>query len=231
MRGWGHEKTDMLHHRAPAARVRQNLAGQVWDGFENLQHRARRHEPADRIDQRHHGGSEASDPGLSLTHLERSAHQTILAVEQLKDFLKGPTRQWELVIAPAFHPKVNRQGLRIEHARSKVGDALKLKDLWRCGNTEGVDHRSRHRAASRLPDRARVRERSDSRRERSAKLVWSGIVQGFSVPPLLFMMMVLANDREVMGKRVNGRLANLLGWATTGITFPATACLVVTWFF
>jgi NRAMP (natural resistance-associated macrophage protein)-like metal ion transporter len=61
-------------------------------------------------------------------------------------------------------------------------------------------------------------------------LVWSGIVQGFSVPPLLFMMMLLANDRKVMGERVNGRLTNMLGWATTGITFLATACLVVTWF-
>jgi Mn2+/Fe2+ NRAMP family transporter len=61
-------------------------------------------------------------------------------------------------------------------------------------------------------------------------LVWSGIVQGFSVPPLLFMMMLLANDRKVMGERVNGRLTNILGWATTGITFLATLCLVVTWF-
>jgi Mn2+/Fe2+ NRAMP family transporter len=61
-------------------------------------------------------------------------------------------------------------------------------------------------------------------------LVWSGIVQGFSVPPLLFMMMLLANDRKVMGERVNGRFTNFLGWATTGITFLATVCLVVTWF-
>ncbi|EIM30772.1 NRAMP family divalent metal transporter [Microvirga lotononidis] len=61
-------------------------------------------------------------------------------------------------------------------------------------------------------------------------LVWSGIVQGFSVPPLLFMMMLLANDRKVMGERVNGRFTNILGWATTGITFLATVCLVVTWF-
>jgi Mn2+/Fe2+ NRAMP family transporter len=59
-------------------------------------------------------------------------------------------------------------------------------------------------------------------------LVWSGIVQGFSVPPLLLMMMLLANNRKVMGERVNGRLTNILGWATTGITFLATVCLVVT---
>ena len=61
-------------------------------------------------------------------------------------------------------------------------------------------------------------------------LVWSGIVQGFSVPPLLLMMMLMTNDREVMGERVNSRLTNTLGWITTAITFTATACLMVSWF-
>ncbi len=61
-------------------------------------------------------------------------------------------------------------------------------------------------------------------------LVWSGVVQGFSVPPLLFMMLLMTNDRAVMGDRVNGRLTNLLGWTTNGITFIAACGLVVTWF-
>jgi Mn2+/Fe2+ NRAMP family transporter len=61
-------------------------------------------------------------------------------------------------------------------------------------------------------------------------LVWSGIVQGFSVPPLLLIMMLLTNDRSVMGGRVNSRLTNTLGWITTMATFAASACLVVSWF-
>jgi Mn2+/Fe2+ NRAMP family transporter len=61
-------------------------------------------------------------------------------------------------------------------------------------------------------------------------LVWSGVVQGFSVPPLLLVMMLMTNDPEVMGGRVNGRLTNTLGWITTGATFAATGCLVVNWF-
>jgi Mn2+/Fe2+ NRAMP family transporter len=61
-------------------------------------------------------------------------------------------------------------------------------------------------------------------------LVWSGIVQGFSVPPLLFLMMRMTNDRAVMGVRVNGWMTNGLGWITTAVTFLATACLVATWF-
>jgi Mn2+/Fe2+ NRAMP family transporter len=61
-------------------------------------------------------------------------------------------------------------------------------------------------------------------------LVWSGIVQGFSVPPLLLMMMLMTNDRRLMGDRVNNPLTNIAGWMTTGITALATVCLVVTWF-
>jgi Mn2+/Fe2+ NRAMP family transporter len=61
-------------------------------------------------------------------------------------------------------------------------------------------------------------------------LVWSGIVQGFSVPPLLLLMMLLTNSRKVVGARTNGRWTNTLGWATTLVTFLCTATLVVTWF-
>ncbi|WP_019515228.1 Nramp family divalent metal transporter [Sphingomonas sp. Mn802worker] len=60
-------------------------------------------------------------------------------------------------------------------------------------------------------------------------LVVSGIVQGFSVPPLLLMMMLMTNDRGMMGERRNGALLNIVGWTTTAATFAATACLVVSW--
>src|SRR5205085_11791445 len=61
-------------------------------------------------------------------------------------------------------------------------------------------------------------------------LVWSGIVQGFSVPPLLLIMMLLTISRKVVGARTNGRVTNILGWIATAATFAATACLVVSWF-
>ena len=61
-------------------------------------------------------------------------------------------------------------------------------------------------------------------------LVWSGIVQGFSVPPLLLIMMLLTNSRRVVGARTNGRWTNFLGWVTTAATFLCTAALVVSWF-
>jgi hypothetical protein len=61
-------------------------------------------------------------------------------------------------------------------------------------------------------------------------LVWSGIVQGFSVPLRLLMMMLMTHDRQLMGHRTNSRLTNIAGWTTTAITGLAKVCLVATWF-
>jgi NRAMP (natural resistance-associated macrophage protein)-like metal ion transporter len=61
-------------------------------------------------------------------------------------------------------------------------------------------------------------------------LVWSGIVQGFSTPPLMFLILRMTNNRRIMGSRVNGRAINALGWVTTAAIFAASAGLVVSWF-
>lgn len=60
-------------------------------------------------------------------------------------------------------------------------------------------------------------------------LVWSGIVQGFSVPPLLFLIMRMTGDRRMMGDRANGAVTRVLGWTTTAVTGLATLSLVVLW--
>jgi Mn2+/Fe2+ NRAMP family transporter len=60
-------------------------------------------------------------------------------------------------------------------------------------------------------------------------LVWAGIVQGFSTPPLMLLIMLMTNDREVMGDRVNGLGMKVLGWLTTAAIFAATTGFVVTW--
>jgi Mn2+/Fe2+ NRAMP family transporter len=61
-------------------------------------------------------------------------------------------------------------------------------------------------------------------------LVWSGIVQGFSTPPLLLLIMLMTGNSAIMGERVNSRAMNVLGWATTGAIFLAALGLVATWF-
>jgi NRAMP (natural resistance-associated macrophage protein)-like metal ion transporter len=60
-------------------------------------------------------------------------------------------------------------------------------------------------------------------------LVYSGIVQGFSTPPLLLLIMLMTTNRAIMGDNVNGIWLNILGWMTVGAIFAASAGLVVSW--
>jgi Mn2+/Fe2+ NRAMP family transporter len=58
---------------------------------------------------------------------------------------------------------------------------------------------------------------------------WSGIVQGFSTPPLMLLILLMTNDRKIMGERVNGWGLNLLGGLTTAAIWAASLCLLWTW--
>jgi Mn2+/Fe2+ NRAMP family transporter len=60
-------------------------------------------------------------------------------------------------------------------------------------------------------------------------LVVAGIIQGFSTPPLMLLIMFVTNNRAIMGNRVNGRAINILGWITTLAIFAATLGLAITW--
>jgi NRAMP (natural resistance-associated macrophage protein)-like metal ion transporter len=59
-------------------------------------------------------------------------------------------------------------------------------------------------------------------------LFWTAVINGFLTPPLLVIIMLVANNRQVMGERVNGAWTNVLGWATVLLTTAAAAALVLT---
>jgi NRAMP (natural resistance-associated macrophage protein)-like metal ion transporter len=58
-------------------------------------------------------------------------------------------------------------------------------------------------------------------------LVWSGIVQGFATPILMLLIMLVTNNRKIMGEWVNGRRLNTLGWVTTAAIFSAALALLL----
>jgi NRAMP (natural resistance-associated macrophage protein)-like metal ion transporter len=60
-------------------------------------------------------------------------------------------------------------------------------------------------------------------------LFWVSVINGFLSPPLLVLVLHMANNRRVMGERVNGPGLNLLGWATTLLMFAAAVGLIATW--
>lgn len=57
-------------------------------------------------------------------------------------------------------------------------------------------------------------------------LYYSAILNGIVAPPLLLMIMLIANDQRIMGSKTNGRLSNALGWvATVAMSVSAIALL------
>jgi len=60
-------------------------------------------------------------------------------------------------------------------------------------------------------------------------LVFAGIVQGFSTPPLMGLIMLMTSRRDVMRDKTNTLLLNVLGWTTTAVMFAATGALLYTW--
>lgn len=62
-----------------------------------------------------------------------------------------------------------------------------------------------------------------------AALFWTAVINGVLAPPLLVLLMLVANNRQVMGEHVNGRGLNLLGWVTTLVMGAAALALIFTW--
>jgi len=59
-------------------------------------------------------------------------------------------------------------------------------------------------------------------------LVYAGIVQGISTPFLMLLIMVATNNGKIMGRWVNTRWMNILGWITLLAMSGATVGLLIT---
>ena len=58
-------------------------------------------------------------------------------------------------------------------------------------------------------------------------LYYAAVLNGLVAPPLLLIIMLIANDRRIMQKRVNGKLSNALGWVITAAMTIAAAALLL----
>jgi Mn2+/Fe2+ NRAMP family transporter len=58
----------------------------------------------------------------------------------------------------------------------------------------------------------------------------TAVINGFLSAPLLVGIMLVSNDRKIMGEHTNGRVVNILGWTTTALMSVAALVLVWTWF-
>ena len=58
-------------------------------------------------------------------------------------------------------------------------------------------------------------------------LVLVAVIDGIIAAPLLIIVMMIANNRKIMGEYANGHLANALGWLTVGIMATASIAFFV----
>jgi NRAMP (natural resistance-associated macrophage protein)-like metal ion transporter len=59
-------------------------------------------------------------------------------------------------------------------------------------------------------------------------LFWTAIINGLISPPLLVIIMLVANNKKVMGDKVNGPVINLFGWVAVLVMFAAAVGMLVT---
>ena len=55
--------------------------------------------------------------------------------------------------------------------------------------------------------------------------IWTQIINGMLLPVVLICMMLMVNDKEIMGKYVNNRFKNIIGWTTIIVLISLTVIL------
>jgi Mn2+/Fe2+ NRAMP family transporter len=61
-------------------------------------------------------------------------------------------------------------------------------------------------------------------------MFWSQVLNGVMLPFVLIFMLILVNNRDLMGDYVNGRIFNIISWVTVVIMITLTILMVITSF-
>ncbi|CAN5453976.1 Nramp family divalent metal transporter [soil metagenome] len=62
-------------------------------------------------------------------------------------------------------------------------------------------------------------------------LVYTAVINGVTAIPILFVIMKIANDKNILGKRVNGKLTNTIGWITVAIMSIAVVTMLLSFYY
>lgn len=55
------------------------------------------------------------------------------------------------------------------------------------------------------------------------------MINGVVAPPMLVVVMLIANNKRVMGPRTNGIATNIFGWLAAFVMFAAAIGMFATW--
>jgi Mn2+/Fe2+ NRAMP family transporter len=59
-------------------------------------------------------------------------------------------------------------------------------------------------------------------------LFWTAVINGLVSPPLLIIIMLVSSNKKIMGDKVNGRAANIIGWFAAVVMFAAAVGMLLT---
>jgi len=57
--------------------------------------------------------------------------------------------------------------------------------------------------------------------------IWSQVLNAMLLPVVLISMILMVNDKKIMGKYTNNGFQNAVGWTTTVVLLGMTAVLIV----
>ena len=60
-------------------------------------------------------------------------------------------------------------------------------------------------------------------------LIYTAVINGIVAVPILISIMKIANDRKILGNKINGKASNIIGWITVLIMGSSVAIMFVTW--
>ena len=60
-------------------------------------------------------------------------------------------------------------------------------------------------------------------------LVYTAVINGVIAAPILYIIMRAANDKNILGNKVNGRISNIIGWLTFTMMSVSVVIMFLTW--
>jgi len=60
-------------------------------------------------------------------------------------------------------------------------------------------------------------------------LVYTSVINGVVAVPILIAVMRIANDKQILKDRINGRISNIIGWTTVMIMGISVVIMFATW--
>jgi Mn2+/Fe2+ NRAMP family transporter len=60
-------------------------------------------------------------------------------------------------------------------------------------------------------------------------LIYAAVINGVVAVPILVALMKIANDKEILRNRINGKISNILGLVTVLIMGAGVVIMFVTW--